>query len=242
MTASSAADTRGCRLGEQDHSGGGGLSITARRPPVLAGAIHPRVPSAAPCVYATSPTPLALFAWLISNQPAVLFSQNKPAPAISHQQTNKPSLAQAAELCIARARSQVPVPDGTACLDLPLASPACETEPLPSLAPQGGGGEARRWSRNKSDPCGSRYIYVHDLPPRFNKAVLWPLGLREAQRLDQHVQVHEQRRPWHCVHTFSLSIVHNYRLLFRGDKEHPILVSLIRFHCIALFWSRANHE
>jgi hypothetical protein len=41
---------------------------------------------------------LALFAWLIShqptvlfsatsNQPAVLFSQNKPAPAISHQPT-----------------------------------------------------------------------------------------------------------------------------------------------------------
>jgi hypothetical protein len=46
--------------------------------------------------------PIALFAWLIShqpavlfshnksatsNQPAVLFSQNKPAPAISHQPT-----------------------------------------------------------------------------------------------------------------------------------------------------------
>jgi hypothetical protein len=27
----------------------------------------------------------SLFAWLIGHQPAVLFSQNKPAPAISHQ-------------------------------------------------------------------------------------------------------------------------------------------------------------
>jgi hypothetical protein len=27
----------------------------------------------------------ALFVWLISHQPAVFFSQNKPAPAISHQ-------------------------------------------------------------------------------------------------------------------------------------------------------------
>jgi hypothetical protein len=27
----------------------------------------------------------SLFTWLISHQPAVLFSQNKPAPAISHQ-------------------------------------------------------------------------------------------------------------------------------------------------------------
>jgi hypothetical protein len=27
----------------------------------------------------------ALFVWLISHQPAVLFSQNKPAPATSHQ-------------------------------------------------------------------------------------------------------------------------------------------------------------
>jgi hypothetical protein len=31
----------------------------------------------------------ALFAWLISQQPAVLFSQNKPAPAISHQPTEQ---------------------------------------------------------------------------------------------------------------------------------------------------------
>jgi hypothetical protein len=28
---------------------------------------------------------LALFAWLISHQPTILFSQNKPAPAISQQ-------------------------------------------------------------------------------------------------------------------------------------------------------------
>jgi hypothetical protein len=32
-------------------------------------------------------TAIALFAWLISHQPAVLFSHNNPAPAISHQPT-----------------------------------------------------------------------------------------------------------------------------------------------------------
>jgi hypothetical protein len=52
---------------------------------------------------------LALFAWLIShqpavlsfhnksatsNQPTVLFSQNKPAPAISHQPTEQADLVQ----------------------------------------------------------------------------------------------------------------------------------------------------
>ncbi|XP_038694836.1 xyloglucan galactosyltransferase MUR3-like [Tripterygium wilfordii] len=31
---------------------------------------------------------------------------------------------------------------------------------------------ALRTSENKSDPCGGRYIYVHDLPPRFNADML----------------------------------------------------------------------
>jgi hypothetical protein len=39
-------------------------------------------------------TLFALFAWLISHQPAVLFSQNKPAPAISHQPTEQATCLQ----------------------------------------------------------------------------------------------------------------------------------------------------
>ncbi|XP_009616745.1 xyloglucan galactosyltransferase MUR3 [Nicotiana tomentosiformis] len=31
---------------------------------------------------------------------------------------------------------------------------------------------ALRTAENKSDPCGGRYIYVHDLPPRFNEDML----------------------------------------------------------------------
>ncbi|KAK3009716.1 hypothetical protein RJ639_041882, partial [Escallonia herrerae] len=31
---------------------------------------------------------------------------------------------------------------------------------------------ALRTVENKSDPCGGRYIYVHDLPPRFNEDML----------------------------------------------------------------------
>jgi hypothetical protein len=55
-------------------------------------------------IFETSEPGFALFAWLIShqpavlfsqnkpatsNQPAILFSQNKPAPAISHQPTEQ---------------------------------------------------------------------------------------------------------------------------------------------------------
>lgn len=32
--------------------------------------------------------------------------------------------------------------------------------------------KAMRTAENKSDPCGGRYIYVHDLPPRFNEDML----------------------------------------------------------------------
>jgi hypothetical protein len=61
-------------------------------------------PNALPC-----PNRLALFVWLISHQPAVLFSQNKPitsnqpailfsqnksAPAISHQPAERTGFAE----------------------------------------------------------------------------------------------------------------------------------------------------
>ncbi|KAJ7977166.1 Xyloglucan galactosyltransferase KATAMARI1 [Quillaja saponaria] len=40
-----------------------------------------------------------------------------------------------------------------------------ETEKYPFM-------KALRTTENKSDPCGGRYIYVHDLPPRFNEDML----------------------------------------------------------------------
>lgn len=38
--------------------------------------------------------------------------------------------------------------------------------------------KALKTADNKSDPCGGRYVYVHDLPPRFNEEML-----RECRRL-----------------------------------------------------------
>jgi hypothetical protein len=45
-----------------------------------------------------------------------------------------------------------------------------------SLSAAAGGGEAHRRSddvvANDSDPCRGRYLYIHDLPPRFNADIL----------------------------------------------------------------------
>jgi hypothetical protein len=76
----------------------------ARRPsrPGARNQTRPECPQLVKLIY--SEKTIALFAWLIShqsavlfsqnkpatsNQPAVLFSQNKPAPAISHQPTEQ---------------------------------------------------------------------------------------------------------------------------------------------------------
>jgi hypothetical protein len=109
--------------------------------------------------------------------------------------SNEPdvSVAQAAGVRIARARGQLPVPDGADHVDLPLTTPhARASGPPPSLAPPREKEEvepaagarkvavaasypferALKTAENKSDPCGGRYIYVHDLPPRFNEDML----------------------------------------------------------------------
>ncbi|KAL7172661.1 hypothetical protein ACSBR2_032191 [Camellia fascicularis] len=51
----------------------------------------------------------------------------------------------------------------------PVSHPATTTQPKSQNFPFI---RALRTKENKSDPCGGRYIYVHDLPPRFNEDML----------------------------------------------------------------------
>ncbi|CAN6308059.1 unnamed protein product [Urochloa humidicola] len=116
--------------------------------------------------------------------------------------SNEPdaSANQVTDVRIARDGLKFPVPDGAARLDMPLAPPARESGPPPPvarpkvveeeeevkpaavfrqkeaqpkvLAPSYPFERALKTAENKSDPCGGRYIYVHELPPRFNKDML----------------------------------------------------------------------
>nr|WLG17288.1 MUR3 [Vaccinium corymbosum] len=55
------------------------------------------------------------------------------------------------------------------------AQPMPASQPLTNTQPKTENFEfmkALRTIENKSDPCGGRYIYVHDLPPRFNEDML----------------------------------------------------------------------
>lgn len=111
--------------------------------------------------------------------------------------SNEPD-AQAGGVRIARARLQLPEPDGAARHDMPLEPPARASErPPPVTRPkeeeekeENPAAAARqeeappkvaasypferalKTAENKSDPCGGRYIYVHELPPRFNEDML----------------------------------------------------------------------
>ncbi|KAL6645167.1 hypothetical protein ACP70R_016775 [Stipagrostis hirtigluma subsp. patula] len=104
--------------------------------------------------------------------------------------------ARAAEFRIARADLPFPVPEAGSDPGLPLAAPARVSEPPPPVAraeekeeePAAGAHQeedappkvvasypferALKTAENKSDPCGGRYIYVHELPPRFNDDML----------------------------------------------------------------------
>ncbi|KAI7984606.1 Xyloglucan galactosyltransferase MUR3 [Camellia lanceoleosa] len=51
----------------------------------------------------------------------------------------------------------------------PVSHPATTTQPKSQNFPFM---RALRTKENKSEPCGGRYIYVHDLPPRFNEDML----------------------------------------------------------------------
>ncbi|XP_062216811.1 xyloglucan galactosyltransferase KATAMARI1 homolog [Phragmites australis] len=105
----------------------------------------------------------------------------------------------AAEVLIGHADLPFAVPDGVSRPDLPLAPPARVSEPPPPVArskeeePAAGVRKeeappkvaasypferALKTAENKSDPCGGRYIYVHELPPRFNEDMI-----RDCKRL-----------------------------------------------------------
>ncbi|PWZ07977.1 Xyloglucan galactosyltransferase KATAMARI1 [Zea mays] len=100
----------------------------------------------------------------------------------------------AAEARIARAHTRVPERDGAGAsrVDLPRASvppPVARAEEPEDeraagvrreVAPASYAFERalRTAEKNKSDPCGGRYIYVHRLPPRFNEDML-----RECEKL-----------------------------------------------------------
>lgn len=108
------------------------------------------------------------------------------------------SAAQGAEARIAGAHTRIPERDGASRVDVPLAfaseSPPPPPPPPPVARPKEAEDEvaagvrreeappqaaapypferALRTAENQSDPCGGRYIYVHDLPPRFNEDML----------------------------------------------------------------------
>lgn len=108
------------------------------------------------------------------------------------------SAAQGAEARIAGAHTRIPERDGASRVDVPLAfasePPPPPPPPPPIARPKEAEDEvaagarreeappkaaapypferALRTAENQSDPCGGRYIYVHDLPPRFNEDML----------------------------------------------------------------------
>ncbi|KAG8073443.1 hypothetical protein GUJ93_ZPchr0006g43271 [Zizania palustris] len=98
---------------------------------------------------------------------------------------------------IAHVDLPLPEPERVSNPVVPLVSPALVSEPPPAISTLSKGEEeepgavarqeapkeyafqrALKTAENKSDPCGGRYIYVHELPPRFNDDML-----RECERL-----------------------------------------------------------
>ncbi|KAJ0051686.1 hypothetical protein Pint_01649 [Pistacia integerrima] len=78
---------------------------------------------------------------------------------------------------------------------------------------------------NKSDPCGGRYIYVHDLPPRFNEDML-----KECRRLSlwtnmckfmknaglgpplENVEGVFSNTGWYATNQFAVDVIFNNRM------------------------------
>ncbi|GJN30284.1 hypothetical protein PR202_gb18577 [Eleusine coracana subsp. coracana] len=107
------------------------------------------------------------------------------------------STARTAEVRIARAVLPFREPDVESRAELPIAPPVRASEPPPPPVPRSkvvveeeSAAEIRqeeppkvvagpypferalKTAENKSDPCGGRYIYVHELPPRFNEDMI----------------------------------------------------------------------
>ncbi|KAG8389145.1 hypothetical protein BUALT_Bualt02G0198700 [Buddleja alternifolia] len=84
---------------------------------------------------------------------------------------------------------------------------------------------ALRTVENKSDPCGGRYIYVHDLPPRFNEDML-----KECKSLSlwtnmckfttnaglgpplENIEGVFSNTGWHATNQFAVDVIFNNRM------------------------------
>ncbi|XP_030528068.1 xyloglucan galactosyltransferase MUR3-like [Rhodamnia argentea] len=84
---------------------------------------------------------------------------------------------------------------------------------------------ALRTTENKSDPCGGRYIYVHDLPPRFNEDML-----KECRKLSlwtnmckftsnaglgpplENVEGVFSNTGWYATNQFAVDVIFNNRM------------------------------
>lgn len=93
-----------------------------------------------------------------------------------------------------------------------------ETENYPFM-------RALRTVENKSDPCGGRYIYVHDLPPRFNEDML-----KECRSLSlwtnmckfttnaglgpplENVEGVFEDTSWYATNQFAVDVIFNNRM------------------------------
>ncbi|XP_074574236.1 xyloglucan galactosyltransferase KATAMARI1 homolog isoform X2 [Curcuma longa] len=85
--------------------------------------------------------------------------------------------------------------------------------------------DALKTLENKSDPCGGRYIYVHDLPPRFNDDML-----RECRKLSlwtnmckftsnaglgpplENTEGVFSDTGWHATNQFAVDVIFNNRM------------------------------
>ncbi|KAL3753065.1 hypothetical protein ACJRO7_000461 [Eucalyptus globulus] len=84
---------------------------------------------------------------------------------------------------------------------------------------------ALRTTENKTDPCGGRYIYVHDLPPRFNEDML-----KECRKLSlwtnmckftsnaglgpplENVEGVFSNTGWYATNQFAVDVIFNNRM------------------------------
>ncbi|OIW11250.1 hypothetical protein TanjilG_28341 [Lupinus angustifolius] len=96
--------------------------------------------------------------------------------------------------------------------------------------------KALRTSENKSDPCGGRYIYVHDLPSRFNEDMLkeckslslWTnmckfitnAGLGPPLEKDNNTEGVFSETGWYATNQFAVDVIFSNRM-----KQYECLTS-----------------
>ncbi|CAL0309798.1 unnamed protein product [Lupinus luteus] len=95
---------------------------------------------------------------------------------------------------------------------------------------------ALRTSENKSDPCGGKYIYVHDLPSRFNEDMLkeckslslWTnmckfttnAGLGPPLEEENNIEGVFSETGWYATNQFAVDVIFNNRM-----KQYECLTS-----------------